>query len=76
MADRLRAILTEKGYRFHIPTVTNQVFVVLTNGQDARLKKQLAYSFWERLDDDHIVVRLATSWATKAENVEALAQLL
>ena len=40
------------------------------------LKKEVTFSFWEVLDDDHTVVRFATSWATKAEDVEKLIELL
>lgn len=36
------------------------------------LKKNVSFNFWQALDDDHTVVRLATSWATKMEEVEKL----
>ena len=31
---------------------------------------------WEKFDDSHTVIRLATSWATSDENLEKLLQLL
>jgi len=32
-------------------------------------------SFWERLDDEHVVKRIATSWATDPKDVDALIAL-
>ncbi len=72
----LRQVLREKGYRFWIESPTNQIFVVLDHEKMAELKKQVMFSFWEKADENHTVVRFATSWATRAENVEKLAALL
>lgn len=33
-------------------------------------------SFWEKPDDNHTIVRLATSWATTEEDVDALLTLM
>lgn len=41
-----------------------------------RLKEKVAFSFWEKLDENHTVVRFATSWATTEENVQKLMDLL
>lgn len=75
-ADRLREILTDKGYRFFLESPTNQIFVILENPVMERLQKDVRLSFWEKYDDSHTVVRFATSWATRMEDVEALAALL
>ncbi len=75
-ADRMRTIFLEKGYRLAIPSSTNQVFVVLENSAMERLSEKLGFSFWEKYDRTHTVVRLAASWATKPEDVEALSELL
>ena len=40
------------------------------------LKKQVAFDFWEKADDTHTVVRFATSWATKEEDVKALIEII
>ena len=40
------------------------------------LKKKVVFSFWEKKDDTHTVVRFATSWATTAEDVAALREVL
>lgn len=76
MAEKLKSAFKEKGYRFYIDSPTNQQFVILENKKLAELQKSVAFSFWEKYDDDHTVVRFATSWATKAESVEKLAELL
>lgn len=75
-ADALKKIFREKGYRFFIDSPTNQIFVVLENEQLERLKKQVTFSFWEKEDEKHTVVRFATSWATTMEEIEELRRLL
>jgi threonine aldolase len=75
-ADVLRAAFKEKGYRFLVENTTNQVLVVLDNERYESLRKVVATSYWERVDDTHTAVRFATSWATRMEDVEALVKLL
>ena len=76
MAMELKAALLEKGYPLFIDSPTNQQFVLLTDAQAARLGRDVAFGFWEKPDDSHTVVRLATSWATRPEDVQALKALL
>ena len=76
MADKLRQIFIEKGYEFFIETKTNQIFVVLPNSKMEELKKEVHFEFWERKDADHTVVRFASSWATRPEDIEKLSELL
>ena len=40
------------------------------------LSRHVSFSFWEKRDETHTVVRFATSWATRMEDVEALIALL
>ena len=75
-ADVLRAAFEERGYEFLVPNRTNQVLVVLDNDRLAELERDVAVSFWEKVDDTHTAVRFATSWATRMEDVEALVKLL
>jgi threonine aldolase len=75
-AMALRDIFRAKGYTLYLDSPTNQQFVVLENSQMERLKSQVAFGFWEALDHDHTVVRFATSWATRPEDVQALEALL
>lgn len=76
MADKMRAAFRAKGYPFFIETVTNQIFIVLENRRMEELKQAVSFGFWERVDDDHTVVRFASSWATTEEAVDALIALL
>ncbi|MBR2811226.1 MAG: low specificity L-threonine aldolase [Solobacterium sp.] len=76
LAMKLKAGLKQKGYRLFIDSPTNQQFVILDNQKLKELKKEVTYSFWEKYDENHTVVRFATSWATEEENVERLLELL
>ena len=53
---------------------TNQIFLVLENTQLAALEGKAKFGFWEKFDDTHTVVRIATSWATRMDEVEALSR--
>lgn len=75
-AEVLKKALKEKGYRFLLDSPTNQQFVILENKFMEELKKSVKFNFWEKYDKDHTVVRFATSWSTKMENVEKLINLL
>lgn len=76
MADKMRAVFREKGYDFFIETVTNQIFIVLENKKLEELSEEVATGFWERVDENHTVVRFASSWATTEEDVDKLMELL
>lgn len=76
MAQRLKEGFQKRGYTFYLESPTNQQFVVLENQEMERLKKKVRFGFWEKLDESHTVVRFATSWATKPEDVETLMGLL
>ena len=75
-AETLKKALIEKGYRFLLDSPTNQQFVILENKFMEELKKSVKFNFWEKYDKDHTVVRFATSWSTKMENIEKLINLL
>ena len=76
MAEQLKTVLDEKGVPFFLRSPTSQQFVVLPNEQLAALRDRLAYSFWEKADDNHTVIRLATGWATTTTDIDALRELL
>ena len=75
-ADRIRSALLQKGYRLAFEAPTNQIFLVLDQKQRARLEEHVEMGFWENLPDETTVMRLATSWATREEDVEALIERL
>ncbi|RRD92322.1 low specificity L-threonine aldolase [Clostridiales bacterium COT073_COT-073] len=76
MAEKLKKILMAKGYEFFLQSSTNQQFVILDHKTMERLSSQVEFSFWEELDEDRSVVRFATSWSTKEEDLKVLEKLL
>jgi len=75
MAEYLKAGLKERGFKFHIDSPTNQQFLVMENSTLEWLQKEAAYSLWEKAGEDHTVIRLVTSWATKKESIDQLFRL-
>ncbi|MGT2811607.1 aminotransferase class I/II-fold pyridoxal phosphate-dependent enzyme [Streptococcus minor] len=77
LAKELKAILREKNYRFYLESPTNQQFIILENSQLEILSQAgLVYSFWEKYDTNHTVIRLATSWSTSRDDLLALRDIL
>ena len=72
MAEKMKRALAALGVEFFRPSPTNQQFVILTNDALERLKSQVRYSYWQPCDENRSVVRFATSWATREEDVDAL----
>lgn len=75
-ANMLKKVFREKGYTFYVDSPTNQIFIVLENNRMEELKEKVAFSYWEKTDANHTVVRFATSWATTDEDVQALIKIL
>ncbi|MBR1409105.1 MAG: low specificity L-threonine aldolase [Clostridia bacterium] len=75
-ADTLRDVLAQKGYTLCFGSPTNQVFCIMENTRLEALGQHVEYSFWEKADEAHTVIRFATDWATTKEDVEALSALL
>ena len=76
MASILKDGLKKRGYKFFLESPTNQQFVILENNKLKQIEKEVSVSFWERYDDSHTVVRFATSWATRKEDLEGLCEIL
>ena len=76
MADHIRAALLEKGFHLASDAPTNQIFLVLDAEQLARLSEHVVMGFWEKRGEDETVMRIATSWATRAEDVDRLIAVL
>lgn len=75
-ADQIRKILIQKGYTLCFDSPTNQVFCIIENTEMEQLAEKVEFGFWEKYDDSHTIIRFATSWATKMEDVEALCTVL
>ncbi len=76
MAAQLREMFEEFGFEFYLDSPTNQQFIVLENGMMDKIAQKVEFGFWEQYDEAHTVVRFATSWATKQENVDALREII
>ncbi len=71
-AKQLEEIFKSKGYKIFIESPTNQKFIVLENAKMNELANFCTFSFWEKCDENHTVVRFATSWATTISQIEEL----
>ena len=76
LADRIRDTLQQLCIPMLVPGVTNQVFPILPDALLAELGKEFTFTEIQRTDESHRAVRFCTSWATKAENVDALCEAL
>lgn len=75
-ADEIRKELKAKGYNLYMENPTNQIFVIMDNSALKTFGQKVSYGFWEKYDDSHTVIRIATSWATTEASVEALKKIL
>lgn len=76
MAERLKEVFHKKGYTFFLESPTNQQFIILENEKMEELSKNVEFGFWEKYDDNHTVVRFATSWSTEESSIDQLEEYL
>ncbi len=76
MAQKLKKLLADKGYTFYLNSPTNQQFVLIEDEKLRELERFVNVGFWEKPDEDHTVVRFATSWATTEEDIYELGNYL
>lgn len=76
MADKLKLLFKNKEYKFFIDSPTNQQFVIISNEKISELKGKVGFSYWEKYDNNNAVVRFASSWSTKSEDIDYLSELL
>lgn len=72
LAMQIRQAFTEKGFELLYDSYTNQQFPILPNEVLEKLLQNYSFTYWKAIDESHTAVRLCTSWATKAEQVEQL----
>jgi len=75
-ADRIRKALDKKGYKQAFDSPTNQIFIILSKKQIAEISNDIEIGFWQNIDEEHSIMRIATSWATTKEDVDRLIELL
>ncbi|MGN1367760.1 MAG: threonine aldolase family protein [Aristaeellaceae bacterium] len=70
-AMRIRSALLEKGFAFHVDSPTNQLFPIFTDAQWEKLEELgFVLEFSSRLDEEHVVLRVCTSWCTPEDYVD------
>lgn len=70
LADQIARALEQKGYSFYMPPESNQLFPILPKAMAVHLGKKYQFFEWSSYDENNIVVRLVTSWATDEKRVE------
>ncbi|MBQ2583249.1 MAG: threonine aldolase, partial [Erysipelotrichaceae bacterium] len=76
MAQKLKKILSENGFRMYIDSPTNQIFPILDNSLIEKLREDYGFLTWAKYDEDKTVIRLVCSWATKEEAVREFGEKL
>lgn len=76
MAERIKHACIEKGYSFYIDSPTNQQFVLIPQDQLQELVSHVSFDDCGPFDEEKQIVRFATSWATREEDVTALIDYL
>ncbi|ANZ32933.1 threonine aldolase family protein [Staphylococcus carnosus] len=72
MALKIKKAFVSKGYQLYIDSPTNQHFFLIDNKKIKELSKKVKFTCWEKYDDNHKIVRFATSWATRKKDVDFL----
>ena len=75
-AVQVRSMLERNGYQLRLGSQTNQSFVELENSEKARIAQSVDFDFWEKVDDDHTIIRLCVNWATTDEDLAGLERVL
>lgn len=69
-AQTMAQELGKCGCRFLIASPTNQIFPVMDNGVIEAMSHRFGFYTWAKVDDTHCAIRLITSWATPAGEVQ------
>lgn len=76
MAQKLANGLHESGVEFSAPFVTNQIFVVLFDEELAKISEKFEYTYMKSVNEKQSEIRLVTSWATPAAEVDSFISLV
>ena len=73
MAEILTKAFRDAGIKMFIDSPTNQIFPILPDALSEKLAEKYGFAHWQRMDEQNCAFRFCTSWATKEEDVLALA---
>lgn len=76
LAQELRNVFVEHGYRLALDSPTNQQFFILPNNVMDRLLPDVSFELWGPRGETETTVRFVTSWANTKEDIGALRSLL
>jgi len=76
LAEQMKQIFLENQIPLFIDSPTNQQFPIFENSTLKELNQSVSSSFWEKYDENHTVVRFATSWSTTQEELNELRRIL
>ncbi len=71
-AKPIEAAFKAKGVEAAFDGNTNQLFYIPSEAQIEELKKGFVFEVMDKVDDEHRMIRICTSWSTTYEEVEAL----
>jgi threonine aldolase len=74
MAGQVKEIIREKGWQVYMDSPTNQQLILMTEDEMAELGKSIIFDRWGVYDETRTIVRIATSWSTTEEDIEALSK--
>ena len=70
-AMRIREALMNAGFTFQVDSPTNQIFPIFTDAQWQKIEELgFKLEFNGRLDEEHVILRVCTSWCTPDEYVD------
>jgi threonine aldolase len=75
-AMQLKQLFVEHGFKMAYDSPTNQQFVILPKKVKEALMKKVMFEVWAPIDDDNLVCRFVTSWATTDEDIKVLKEAL
>ena len=76
MANKLKTVLRDADIPFFLESPTNQQFVILPNQRARQLKQLVDFTLWGPYDEQHMLCRFVTSWATTQKDIEQLRKIL
>ena len=71
-AARVKDACAKAGIPLFAQTTTNQIFINFTDAQYAQISERFELEFEQRTDEEHVAIRVCTSWATREEEIVAL----
>lgn len=75
-AMQVKKILKKAGFTFYLDSPTNQQFVIIEKNKANELSEQINFTRWFAYDENHLVCRFVTSWATTEEEIIILKEIL